>query len=131
MKKSAAKRAIAETIAITIFSVFAIAFSAQANTIKKDNKAEQALATATANAKSLTFEEVQLMDRLNAEIQIDIENLLESFAPKVCRAEVYSATGELLKTVEAGCNGLDASQIPAKAGLLMTDGGVQYYVLQD
>ncbi len=131
MKKSAAARAITETIAITLFSIFALVFSAQANTIKKDNAAIEEALTGAVPAKTLSTDEAQLMDRLNAELAIDIEALLDCQTSPIRSIQVFNASGSLVKTIEAGPTGLDTSAIPANAGLLMTENGVKYYVIED
>ncbi len=74
----------------------------------------------------LTKVETQLLEKLNKELEVSLEEILESMeVSQIEKVLVYNAKGELILAQEFE---IDLDLLPNNASLLMTEGNTQYYI---
>ncbi len=110
------------TLAIA-FGITTLGFSN--NDIKEDKTPQNKIES---KSQVLSAEEIQLELELSEELEISVADVLEELqqAAEVTELWVYDLDGNL---IQAQSGKIDFSLIPINAELLMTEGGIQYYII--
>ena len=111
------------TIVIVLLTLSTSVF-AKGNPEKSKLKAEKKVV-------ALTTEELALETELNEEFEISIDEIVESvLSENIETVKVYNAAGDLVQEQNLE-TGIDLSNVPAGAELLMTSGTEQYYIIME
>lgn len=80
---------------------------------------------AKSEARKLTVEEKNLQNRLESELSVSLEEILQSTETALTKIVVYNSKGEL---VQVQSSNIDKDHLPEGAHLLMIEGTSAYYM---
>ncbi len=110
MKKSIILFALVLSLTSTVFA---------SNKGDKKEKAEKP-------TRELTLEEKALKEKLTSELEVSLNEILQTTETKVEKVIVYNLKGEVVQIQDSN---IDFDHLPKGASLFMKEGNTQYYML--